>query len=652
MLETDVVRTKKKIGGVDNKGIDNIQASWWRLEDDTLFSSVFSVVNSMRENQSYRRLQNEKFERLYGNFQMLGFSSRFNTNRNMDKFAVNAVTLNVVKSACDTLAAKISSKKPQPLFQTDDGDFKIQRRAKYLTQYISGVFDSCGVYETGQDCFLDSLVLGSGIMHVFIDQDEKEIACERVFIDELLVDDQEAKYGKPRQIHRCKLVSRDVALELYPDFETEIMNATVGSESIEDYRTTADDIMIIESWHLPSSKKSADGRHTICIDNATLLSEPYKKNYFPFVKLDRGKRFGYWGSGLAEELSGIQFEINNVLKTISKAHQLIAVPRVYVDSTSNVNTKTITNEVGGIVKYSGGNPPIFQTATGMNPETYNYVDSLYKKAYEISGISQLSAASVKPAGLDSAVALREYSDQTTERWLLTAQRYENFFLQIAKIVVDLSKDLYADNPELKIKATNPYTNGVKGGKFLGQIDWKDCDLSEDKYTMELFAVSPLPSTPAGKLSMIQELVQAGMMDKDVALSLLDFPDLDRFMSLKNAAIDDAEMVIGQILEDGECSEPDPYMNLGLTLRLAQSSYLRAKTQKGVKENNMELLRKFIDRCQDLMSAPTAPAPSNSAQPGMAPQSASQPDLTGQASAQGAPQAVSQLLPAQGTPLQA
>jgi hypothetical protein len=610
-------------------------------------------VGAMRENQSYRRLQNEKFERLYGNLEMLGFSNRFRTNKSTDKFAVSRMTLNVIKSACDTLAAKISSKKPKPLFQTDDGDFKIQNRAKKLTQYIAGVFDSCGTYEIGWDCFLDSGVLGSGVMFIYIDPEDMDIKMERVFVDELFVDEQEAIYGKPRQIHRAKLMSRDILSEMFPEYESEIQRATVGAETMGDFRTTADDVLVIESWHLPSGKNATDGKHSICIDNCTLLAKEYKKKYFPFVKLDRGKRYGYWGTGLAEDLVPIQLEINSVLKSISAAHRLIAVPRVFVDSTSNVNTNTITNEVGGIVKYSGGNPPIFQTATGMNAETYNYLESLYKKAYEISGISQLSAASVKPAGIDSAVALREYSDQTTERWLLTAQRYENFFLEIAKVVVDLSKDLYSDNPKLSVKATNPFSDGIKGGKFLGQIEWKDCDLDEDKYVMELFPVSMLPSTPAGKLSMIQELVQAGMMDKDVALSLLDFPDLDKFMSLKNAAIDDATMIIGNILEDGEYTEPDPYMNLGLTVRLATSSYLRAKTQKGVKENNLELLRKFIDRCQDLIMGPQGgtPAPGapqgSTGQPGA--QSAPQPDLTGQASAQGAPQAVSQLLPAQGTP---
>lgn len=646
MFDVDDVKTKKKIGGTDTAGVDNIQSQWWKLPNETLFSSVFSVVGAMRDNQNYRRLQNEKFERLYGNYEALGFSSRFKTNRNSDKFAVNRITLNVVKSACDTLAAKISSKKPKPLFLTNDGDFKLQRKAKNLTQYVLGVFEACKVYEEGQDCFLDSCVLGSGIMHVFVDSDEQEIACERVFIDELFVDDQEAMYGKPRQIHRAKLIAREVLIEHYPDYEDEIRRSTVGMESLEDYRTTADDVLVIESWHLPSSKKAKDGKHTICIDDATLVSEPYKKNYFPFVKLDRGKRFGYWGTGLAEDLVSVQIEINLLLKAISAAHKLIAVPRVFVDSTSNVNTAQITNEIGGIIKYAGGNPPIFQTATGMNPESYSYLELLYKKAYEISGISQLSASSVKPPGLDSAVALREYSDQTTERWLLTAQRYETFYLDIARIIVDLSKDLYEDNKDLSVTANDAFA--VKGRKFLGQIDWKDCDLENDKYSMDLFPVSMLPSTPAGKLSMIQELVQAGLMDKELALSLLDFPDLDKFMSLKNAAIDNIEMVIGGILEDGHWTEPDPYMNLQLAVNMAQASYLRATTQKGVKENNMELLRRFMDRCQDLLSPPPVPAPQG--QPMV--QSALPGGLTGQAIAQGAQQPVSQLLPTQGAPMQA
>ena len=59
--------------------------------------------------------------------------------------------------------------------------------------------------------------------------------------------------------------------------------------------------------------------------------------------------------------------------------------------------------------YSSGSEKISQ-------DLFMHLDRLYNRSFEIAGISQLSAQSSKPSGLDSGRALREFSDIESERF--------------------------------------------------------------------------------------------------------------------------------------------------------------------------------------------------------------------------------------------
>lgn len=582
-----------------NQPITSTNFKWWK-EKKAVHQSVFGLLNYIEKNQSYRSVLNLRFARLYSNMEMLGLSSGTYARTATNNFSQNRLTLNVIKSCVDSASAKIAKNKPKPLFLTKKGDFSLKRKAKGLTKYLEGLFETTDLYELGRKVFTDACVFGTGCLKLYIDSSDNCIKAERVFIDEIVVDDLESLYCKPQQIFQRKQYSRDVLVDMFPDYKEEILAASTALRGQTATQSTADQVIVVEAWHLPSGPNAKDGKHVIAIDNATLFEEEYTKDYFPFIFLRwADKLVGFWGTGLAEELIGIQLEINKVLKAIQASHQLMSVPRVFVDVASNVNTAHITNEIGGIIKYQG-QPPIFQSPGAMNPEVYSYLNDLYRKAYEITGISQMQAQAIKPLGLNSGAALREYNDIASERFVIIGMRYEEFFMKAAKIMINMSKDLFEINKLLSIK--------VKGQKFIETIKWKDVNLEEDQYVMQLFPVSFLPSTPAGKLQTVQELVQAGFVTQEQALSLLDFPDLEGFTSLATAAQDNIERYIEYMIEDGQYNPPEPFMNLQLAITLTQEAYLRAKCEN-TPEDRLELLRTFMDDCNTLIQA-NAPLPQN------------------------------------------
>jgi hypothetical protein len=567
---------------------------WWKEKADELHKSVFPKIKHLDEQQSYRSAANLRHMRLYGNFELMGLQNYQYARQSSAYNTTNRVTFNIVQSMIDTVVSKITKNRPKPTFLTDGGDFSLQQRGKKLGKFAEGRFQSAKYYQIATQAFMDACIFGTGAIKFF--RDGTEIKAERVMIDEIIIDDSEALYGAPRQIHQKKQIHKDMVKAMFPDKHGFIDQLGLGSEYYNS-NTQNDMITVVESWHLRSGKDADDGKHTITIENCTLFEEEYTKDYLPFVFIRWGTRpLGFFGQGIAEQLMGIQLEINKILKTIQVSMHLTSIPKVFVEASSKVVTAHLDNKIGGVIKYVGTKPS-YESVSAIPQDLFQHLDRLFNRAYEIIGISQLSAQSAKPAGLESGKALREFTDIESERFQAVGMRYEESFMEAAKIFIDMSKDIYEETGEMKVK--------VKGEGFLETIDWKEIDLKEDQYMMQIYPTSSLSKHPSGRLSDIQELMQAGLIDPKLGLKLLDFPDLKSAMDRENAAIEDIEATIERIIDKGEYSTPEPYQDLQMGIKLMQQSYLLYRN-KNVPEDRLELLTRWIEDANELMTRAATP----------------------------------------------
>ena len=566
--------------------------NWWDSKKDA-HEGVMEVHEAIRDDQSYRKEQNLQNLRLYGNFYSSGLSSS-NYARSKSTSIRNRVTLNVIQSMCDTVTAKIAKNRPKATFLTSDGDYRMQRRAKLLDKFCEGQFYATGIYETAPRVFLDACVFGTGAMKIY--EGEGGIKIERVFPDEIIVDDMEAVYGEPRQLFQVKYVDRDVLHALYPERRDEIYSAAAPEDESPE-RERVNQIICIEAWHIPSGKDAGDGRHVICIDGATLLDEPYERDYFPFVFVRWTERLlGFYGQGLAEQLTGIQLEINKLLFNIQEQMHL-AKPKVFVEAGSKISKAHLNNETWGVIEYRGAPPQFFVPRT-VSGEIFSHLDRLFNRAYEITGISQLAAQSKKPAGLESGVALREFQDIETERFMITAQQYERVFLDAARQMIDIAREAAERGDTFEVVS--------HGDKFIEKIRWKDINLKEDQYVMKIYPTNLLPTTPAGKLQKVIEMLQAGMLSQQEARGLLDYPDISAVNNMMMAAYDDIMFQIEQMLEHGRYFPPEPFSDIQLAMPLVRSAYLRAKVNN-VPEERLDLLRRYLEECVALLGRMRAEA---------------------------------------------
>lgn len=568
----------------------NFDYYWYKTPHD-VHSAVFNYIKRLDTDQGYRQTDNLRNMRLYGNYEFSTFGALNVHKAEPASASVNRVTLNIVQSMVDTVVSKIGKNKPRPYFLTDEGDFTLQRKAEKLTKFVEGQFYGCDFYEKAQMAFKDACIFGTGAVKIY--REGNEIKAERTFIDELSVDDTEAYYGQPRQMHQKKWIHKDVLKASFPKHKGSIDAAASDSGRVEEYKDrNGDMLLVVESWKLPSSKDAKDGKHSICISNETLFTESYTKDYFPFVIFRwNTKPLGFFGQGIAEQLTGLQLEINKLLKTIQISMHLVSVPKIFVEASSKIVTAHLNNKIGGIVKYAGTLPKEGALGT-IPPELFSHLDRLYSRAYEIVGISQLSAQSQKPGGLDSGKALRTFNDLESERFMEVSQRREQVFLDAAKIMIDQAKDI--------AKETNNYSVKVAGSGFLKTINWSDVELEDDQYMMQVFPTNALSQTPSARLAEVQEMMQAGLVDPKVGKKLLDFPDLKAHTSLENAAAEDIDRQIELMLEKNEYQTPEPYQDLQYGIQKMQSAYLKYRAQNAPDET-LDLFRQWISDANNLVN---------------------------------------------------
>lgn len=564
---------------------------WWTAKNKDLYQELFAFVSALESRQQYRTADNLRFARLYGNYDLSGLDVVSYSRSENSYNTVNRVTLNIVQSMIDTVVSKITKNRPKATFLTSGGDFTLQTKAKKLTKFIEGIYSYSNFYEKAALAFTDACIFGTGCVKIYIERGE--IKVERVFIEEIKVDDVECYYSKPRQMHQEKYVHKDVLQQMFPKFYREIEVASnIDSTGQGSYMGDLKEMVkVIESWHLPSGPNAKDGKHSICISNATLFEEDYYKDYFPFVFFRWNTRpVGFFGQGLAEQLQGLQLEINKTLRTIQVSMHLVSVPKLLVEASSKIVSSHLNNKIGGVIKYAG-TPPQYSPLGGIPSELFSHVDRLYQRSYEIAGISQLSAQSLKPAGLDSGKAIRTFNDIETERFMSVGKRYEKAFLDAAEIMIDLGKDIYEKNEDFGVKSSD--------GKFVETIKWKDVNMDADKYLMQIFPTSALSTTPAARLADVQDMLTANLINREQAISLLDFPDLESTMDLLTSDNRNLEKVIETMMDEGRYFPPEPYQNLENAVRKVQQAYLMYRL-RNAPEERLELLRQYMEDCQTLL----------------------------------------------------
>lgn len=574
---------------------------WWTKDDP--HTAVWDNFKRIGRRTSKVRAFDSYYAGLYDDLEYVAAVQGIGA---VGEFTPQTMCTNIVRRQVDTFVAKISKNRPVPMAMTTAGNYSQQRRAKALGTFFEGVLDQVKFWPTRMQRLRDAAIVGSGLALNY--RVGKRMVHDRIFKREVRVDPIDAERGSPRSLYIGRLVDKLVLAERFPEHAEKIYEADAkcGEPTTTTYDDDTDHLaLLIEAWHLPSGPDAKDGAHVISISNATLASGTYHRDTFPLSKIDYSPpQAGYFGTGLAQQLEGLQYEVNSVGLRLQERHYLMGT-YVIREEGSEITYESIDNGTLTEVVYRGREPR-FEAPPAAHPDLFNWWRELRTSMpAEYTGMSNFSTRSEKPQGIIAAKAIRMVSDSDVENLTPIGRADEEDVIDTCWQFFDLAEEIYAEtgkDPDDDKKKSEPYMVQVEtrkhGQSVLEEIDYGKVRVDKANFKLRTFPTNFLRGTPEEQMQSVNEMIGAGFLSQDEALVLLDFPDLQRVMNLRGAARHVIERVMEKILDAAspEAAQqayimPEPAMNLELCKALAIMTYLTEKLN-GAEEWKLKLIMQF------------------------------------------------------------
>lgn len=505
-----------------------------------------------------------------------------------------------LRCGVDAVHSKIAKTHPRGLVETIDGDWELQCRAELQTAWLDGECDALEIDELGERVFLDCLIYGTGATYVGEKHDEPH--AERVWIGDLHVDPREEIHDCVRSLYRARPMDAGVLTEMFPKHANAIQKAKrmEPSEGMAFAGETDDLVLAIEGWRLADGP-GKKGRHVIAIEGATLLDDKEwegKRFPFAFVHWSRDPR-RFWGIGLVEQMLAPQGELNEIAHTNSECRHMF-VPQMHAEKLgeNGVQVEQLDNGVGRVyVRPAGTAPPTLLSPGAIFNDMASLEEVYIQRVWNLAGISQLSVASQKPAGLNSGKAIQNFVDVESERFAVANRSWERLFITICKLLIDVAETI------CKGDASKAKKLSVMGGKeTLETITYEDARLADQPSKIRVFPVSKLSDSISARLDEVERMVNSQMIaDMDEARELMDIPDLKRYNSIQSAGRRLVRKIVDKALKRGEATSPDPYMPLPYFIKYGSLSANLAQ-ETGCPEGHVQALRDMVQAAIEMRQA--------------------------------------------------
>lgn len=557
---------------------------------DLVMQRIESIVRA--QHAIYDRFL--KLEALYDPNSWAATGSRQSVERNLRRGSPGAQVIeNVIASNVDAITGSLGAEMVRARFQTTGADWKTQRRARELEYWTDGADAALGLDDLCREKVREAAKKGTGVVKVDTNA-YGEIEATAPLIDDIIVDEGSLQPdGEPMEILQRHRIDRDELAAQHPKHEKWIMKDAPASRDtfysvawtrwFDDGRLQRNQIGMLEGWIRPAGRKGRKGykpgRHFKVIQGRCLLADEWNENSFVFARVVWVPRPGCWyGIGGGERIAGHQRRLNKQNWQFDRQLDQIALPTTYVDP-ADANISVTTHEEFGTVAVVNGQRPTTVVPTAIGAEQYTRHRDIREGSFEEFGQSRLAATAMKPSGIDSGAALREYKDQTSDRFGSQEADVEKLKLDCVLLAVRAAR-------RLGDKAPTYYRQTFSRGSL--KIRFKDVDPDEAK--TQITAASKLARTSAGRKQAVIEMAQAGLISTDESRKLLQHEDLERVLSLYTAARENVERALEE-MKDGIIVMPTPTMNLQMCVVLGERE-MNLEEQNGAPEQVLEILRQF------------------------------------------------------------
>lgn len=542
----------------------------------------------------------------------------------------DSIMFNLCYSITNTIRNRICSFRPRAQFLPNGGDYKASAAARDMTDMCDAWAVETSWQQQASLAFRDRLTGDGGVMKYY--KEDGKVKGSRFPAWEFYFDEAESIYGEPECAYHVTYMPLEQAAQKYGISEYLLAAQAVASPAGIIYITNRQMVRIVEAWKRAHGTKPPEeeaseadstddgnedaveapeyeaGRHMVTVGEQIVVDEEWEWDDFPLdVGVFDENAVGVWGNGAIRMLRADQLELIKEQEVLRRAHEMASAMVAQVQDAEAGPTK-MSNDYVRVERYKNAaaqyvNPP------PVHQERYQYIDTIWKRAYDKMGISQFLAAGTSQPGKTSAVAIDASSEMQSDRLALCSQMWESMIVTGAKWWWRFTK-------ELARAGVKPTWKAIQRGVWR-ELVFEDLD---GEYEIRPFPSSLFGQTVSGRLNKAMQAVQAGWIEKDDALQAIDVPDLAPITDLILAPRRYMENLVDNILEKGDYKAPTPYIDPAAMQSYARNRYLLALSdESNYPEEHLALLRRLIDSLSPSPAqAATTPAPAPAGQPMPAP----------------------------------
>lgn len=423
--------------------------------------------------------------------------------------------VNVAKSAIDTLCSKIANQKVRPLFTPRKGTFATRRAIKAVQRFFDDLFYKNHVSQKMALAFEYACVFDSGIL--WADTWTKSIKAVAPWEVGIVPNEfQFNGFGT-----KCLITYRN-----YPCTQLDIYG--IDNDPDKTYCT-------FEIYYDTEKKVTK-----LFKDKIEVKSKSYNAKQVPILFLHFNEPLlGWRTSALLDDLLPIQQQIDLNISKIKDAAHSTPVNTVFVPEGSDLSVTQLSAGSGNVVPYrpvpgAGTNPIHVATPPPMDNFYLQWHELLKNDAFAMSGISELSSQSIKPAGLDSGKALETMENIESARFEVQLSNVIRSHVELAKLFIDaFDEDDEVLPPE----------------EFRDDITWKDIKKQINEVNIQFTAASSISNDPQEQFELLKNMSQIGLIDESRISELMDLPDAEGAFDDAGALPDAVDKLIQFVLKN-------------------------------------------------------------------------------------------------------
>jgi hypothetical protein len=228
-------------------------------------------------------------------------------------------------------------------------------------------------------------------------------------------------------------------------------------------------------------------------------------------------------------------------------------------------------------------------------------ERIIEQCERMVGLSEMSIAAAKPAGIDHAPGMEFLADHESLRHTIRQRQWNDFHIQLARLFVDGYCQLAKVNEDFEVIWSD--------SRELKRIKWKDQEIQRYRYNLKVWDTNVLAQTPAARLQQVMQLMKMNLATPTmVADAMGDSPDFRALVGDVTATQRNINTKLSKALKEGYSEDvaPHPYMDLKECKRIAKER-LNELEALGVSDEKLDALRKFWDHAHKLDLAAEAEA---------------------------------------------